>query len=570
MITGFKFLQGTHMANQITDSFRLTVAQFNPTVGDIAGNCNQIRTARDTAKDSNSDLLLMSELFVSGYPTEDLVLKPAFMQACQDHLEKLATETADGGPAILVGAPWIENDTLLNGVFLLDEGKIKAKRFKVKLPNYQVFDEKRLFEAAELPSPFDFRGLRIGAPICEDIWYDDVTECLMESGAEILLVPNCSPFSKNHLEMRIQTAVQRVVETDLPLVLVNQVGGHEELVFDGSSFALNSDRQLAMQLPQFEEIITTMTWQRDSTGKFESPDGEKQSIPDMNETLWNACVLGIKDYIQKTGYEEVVLGLSGGIDSAVCATLAVDALGAENVQCVMLPYHFTSSESLSDAAECAKSLNVSYDNVPIISAVESMNDSLSEIFSGRESDKTEENIQSRVRGTILMAISNKFGSLLLTTGNKSECSVGYATLYGDMNGGFNPIKDIYKTELYRLARWRNTHKPSFCLGPEGVVIPQNIIEKAPTAELKEGQKDQDSLPPYEKLDEILECLIEKEMSVADIVKRGHNRSEVEKVENLLYSSEFKRRQAPPGVRVTKKGFGKDRRYPIINKFRDRA
>ena len=558
------------MTHQIGDTFRLSVAQLNPTVGDITGNCDKIRQARATAKNDEADLLLLSELFVSGYPTEDLVMKPAFIQACRDQLEELATETNDGGPAILVGAPWIENDRLLNGVLLLEEGKIKAKRFKVELPNYEVFDEKRLFSQAELPSPIDLRGLRIGAPICEDIWHEDVAECLMESGAELLLVVNCSPFSKGCTERRLQNAITRVVENELPLVFVNQVGAHEELIFDGASFALNSARQLAMQLPQFEEIVSTMNWQRASNGNFECTDGVAKPLPDLDKALWTACVLGVKDYVKKSGFEKVVLGLSGGIDSAVCATIAVDALGAENVQSVMLPYHYTSSDSLKDAADCAELLGITYDKVSIIGPVESINESLAGIFSGQKPDITEENIQSRVRGTLLMAISNKFGSLLLTTGNKSECAVGYATLYGDMNGGFNPIKDLYKTEVYRLARWRNTNKPSDCLGPEGVVIPQNIIDKAPTAELKEDQKDQDSLPPYEQLDDILECLIENEMSIASIVERGHARAEVERVEQLLYTSEFKRRQAPPGVRVTQKGFGKDRRYPIINKFRDRA
>ena len=558
------------MTHQIGDSFRLSVAQLNSTVGDILGNCEKVRAARAKAKNDKADLLLMSELFVSGYPTDDLVLKPAFIHACRDQLELLATETDDGGPAILVGAPWNENDSLFNGIFLLDKGEIKAKRFKVDLPNYEVFDEKRLFSEAKLPSPIDFRGLRIGAPICEDFWHEEVAECLMESGAEILLIANCSPFSKGCTDRRIQNAVKRVVENELPIVFVNQVGGHEELVFDGGTFALNSDRQLAMQLNQFEEVISTMNWRRTANGKFECTDGVKKPLTEIDETLWTACVLGIYDYVKKNKFEKVVLGLSGGIDSAVCATMAVDALGAENVHCVMLPYHYTSSESLADATECAKLLGVSFDEVSIVEPVESINKSLSNIFKGQAPDKTEENIQSRVRGTMLMAISNKNGSLLLTTGNKSEGSVGYATLYGDMNGGFNPIKDLYKTEVYRLAEWRNVNKSVNSLGPEGKVIPQNIINKAPTAELKEGQKDQDSLPPYEKLDDILECLIENEMSVADISKRGHPRAEVERVEHLLYCSEFKRRQAPPGVRLTQKGFGKDRRYPIINEFRDRA
>jgi NAD+ synthase len=433
-----------------------------------------------------------------------------------------------------------------------------------------VFDELRVFAVGPLPGPVGFRGLRLGLPICEDIWFEQVSECLLETGADILVVPNGSPYWQGKAEVRQQVAIARVVETNLPMVYVNQCGGQDELVFDGGSFGLHADRTLAFQMPQFDTGIVTVTWKKDEALGWRCTDGQFAPLPGLEEANWRACVLGLRDYVNKNGFPGVVLGLSGGIDSAVVAAMAVDALGASRVHCVMLPYRYTSSESLADAAAIAETLLVRYDIVPIAEPVEGFEAALKPVFAGRTPDITEENLQSRSRGTILMAISNKFGAMVLTTGNKSEMSVGYATLYGDMNGGFNPIKDLYKTEVYALARWRNENRPAGVMGPKGRVIPENVITRAPSAELRENQTDQDSLPPYDALDDILECLVEDEMRIADVVARGHDIETVRKVERLLYIAEYKRRQAAPGVKITRKTFGRDRRYPIVNRFRDRA
>ncbi len=555
---------------QITDTNRFTVAQLDSVVGDIEGNLKKARAARAQAAAAGADLLVLSELFIAGYPPEDLVLKPAFQDSCRAAVEAFAKDTADGGPGVVVGTPWPEDGKVYNAVALLDEGRVQGLRYKVELPNYGVFDELRVFTVGPLPGPVGFRGLRLGLPICEDIWFEQVCECLLETGAEFLVVPNGSPYWRGKAEVRQQVAVSRVVETGLPLIYANQCGGQDELVFDGGSFGLHGDRTLAFQMPQFEEAVATVTWKKDERLGWRCVDGGFVPLPGLEEANWRASVLGLRDYVNKTGFPGVVLGLSGGIDSAVVAAMAVDALGSDRVHCVMLPYRYTSEESLKDAAAVAETLGVRYDIVPIYQPVEGFEAALKPIFAGRSPDITEENLQSRARGTLLMAISNKFGPMVLTTGNKSEMSVGYATLYGDMNGGFNPIKDLYKTEVYALARWRNEHKPAGALGPGGRVIPENIITRAPSAELRENQTDQDSLPPYDVLDDILECLVEEEMRVAEVVARGHDPETVRKVERLLYIAEYKRRQAAPGVKITRKTFGRDRRYPIVNKFRDRG
>jgi NAD+ synthase len=553
-----------------TDRLRLAIAQLNPTVGDIDGNLELVRRARAQAAAANADLVLFSELFLSGYPPEDLVLKPAFVAGCRAALDALVADTADGGPGVMVGLPWREGDKLHNAVALVDGGRIEGVRFKVDLPNYGEFDEKRVFQPGPLPGPVGFRGIRLGIPVCEDAWSDEVCECLEETGAELLLVPNGSPFYAGKPDVRLQVMVSRVVETGLPLVYCNQVGGQDELVFDGASFALQADRSLAFQMPEFAEALEVTDWQRDADGGWTCTQGTTSVLPDADAARWYACVMGFRDYVEKNGFPGVVLGLSGGIDSAVVAAMAVDALGPERVHCVMLPYRYTSDESLSDAKACADALKLRYDTVGIAPAVEGFEAALSGLFSGTESGVTEENIQSRARGVILMAISNKFGYMVATTGNKSEMSVGYATLYGDMNGGFNPIKDLYKTLVYKLAAWRNANRPDGLLGPEGEVIPANILTKVPSAELRENQTDQDSLPDYEVLDDILECLVEKEMSVGDIEARGHERALIHRIEHLLYVAEYKRRQSAPGVKITRKNFGRDRRYPITNRFRDRS
>ncbi|MCW5680606.1 MAG: NAD+ synthase [Xanthobacteraceae bacterium] len=549
------------------DRLVIAIAQLNPAVGDIPGNAAKVRAARKEAAAGGAHLAVFPELFIAGYPPEDLVLKTAFQAACRTEVEALARETADGGPAMLLGTPWREDGKLYNAVCLLDGGRITAVRYKNDLPNYGVFDEKRVFAAGPLPGPMDFRGVRLGVPICEDVWTPDVVECLSETGAEMIVVPNGSPYDRTKQDVRLSLAVARVTESGLPFVYVNQVCGQDELVFDGASFALHADRSLAFQLPEFRESVVLTTWSR-KDGSWRCENGTV--TPDIagDAADYSACVLGLRDYVNKNGFPGVVLGLSGGIDSALCAAMAVDALGAKRVHCVMLPYRFTSSESLNDAAQCANALGVKYDVVPISDAVEGIEKSLAGMFKGKKRDTTEENIQSRARGTILMSISNKFGPMVVTTGNKSEMSVGYATLYGDMNGGYNPIKDLYKTEVFRLAELRNRWKPEDALGPDGEVIPPNIITKPPSAELRENQKDQDTLPPYDILDGILERLVEREEPVSEIVAAGFAKETVLKVARMLDIAEYKRRQAAPGVKVTLRSFGRDRRYPITNRFRD--
>ncbi|QQO31746.1 NAD+ synthase [Bradyrhizobium diazoefficiens] len=556
------------------NAFAVTLAQLNPTVGDIEGNAAKVRSARARAIADGADLVLFPELFIAGYPPEDLVQKPAFQAACRSAIEALARETADGGPALLVGTPWVEDGRLYNACALLDGGRIAALRFKCNLPNYGVFDEKRLFARGPAAGPVTVRGVRIGVPICEDIWleesedYENVVETLAETGAEIILVPNGSPYARDKNDVRLSVAVARVTESGLPLVYLNQVCGQDELVFDGASFALNCDLSLAAQLPAFEENVTTLRFIRNGgdwrcTGPIvEQPEGDKAD--------YAACVLGLRDYVTKNGFPGVLLGISGGIDSALCAAIAVDALGADQVHGVMLPYRYTAAHSIADAGELAGHLGIRYEVLPIAEAVGGFETILSGIFKNLPPDITEENLQARTRGTLLMAISNKTGLMVVTTGNKSEMSVGYATLYGDMNGGFNPIKDIYKTQVFRLASLRNAWKPDGALGPAGEVIPPDIIARPPTAELRENQTDQDSLPPYEVLDAILERLVEREEPLDQIIAAGFDRDTVTRIDHLLNVAEYKRRQAAPGVKVTPKNFGRDRRYPITNRFRDRG
>ncbi|HML08534.1 MAG TPA: NAD+ synthase [Xanthobacteraceae bacterium] len=560
------------MNSNPADRLAIAVAQFNPIVGDVSGNLQRARDARAQAARDHAEIVAFSELFIAGYPPEDLVLKPAFQAACRAAVESLARETGDGSPAVLIGTPWVEDGKLYNAYALLAAGRIDAIRFKVNLPNYGVFDEKRVFATGPLPGPVSFRGVRLGLPICEDTWtdwgdYENVVECLSETGAELFIVPNGSPYWRDKIDVRLNVAVARVTEAGLPLIYINQVGGQDELVFDGASFALNADRSIAFQLPAFREAVVTTHWSR-GEGVWRCAQGAVAAREELDQEDYTACMVGLRDYVDKNGFAGVVLGLSGGIDSALCAALAVDALGAERVRCVMLPFQYTSQQSLDDAASIARALGVRYDLVPIESAVHGLETALTGIFGGAPRDVTEENLQARARGTILMAISNKFGLMVVTTGNKSEMSVGYATLYGDMNGGFNPIKDLYKTEVYRLARLRNRWKPEGALGPDGGVIPENVLTRAPSAELRENQTDQDTLPPYGVLDRILERLVEREEPLATIVAAGFDRDTVMKVERMLAVAEYKRRQAAPGVKVTLKNFGRDRRYPIVNRFRD--
>ncbi len=550
----------------MTDTFRLTLAQLNPTVGAIDANAGLARDAWALAKAAGADMVALTEMFITGYQTQDLILKPAFVDAALAAIARLARDCADG-PAMGIGGPARIDGRLYNAYHILQGGRVTAVVLKHHLPNDAVFDEKRVFTPADVHGPYVVGPLRIGTPICEDAWHPDVAETLAETGAEILLIPNGSPYHRGKPNLRLNLMVSRVVETGLPLVYLNMVGGQDDQVFDGSSMVLNPGGQLALQLPQFDTCITHVDFTRTAEGWRAAP-GLMAPIPPIGEADYRACVLSLADYMAKCGFQKALLGLSGGIDSAIVAAIACDALGPQNVRCVMLPSEFTSQHSLDDAADCAHRLGVRLDTLPITAAQNAVGDTLAPLFAGTEPGIPEENIQSRLRGLMLMALSNKFGEMLLTTGNKSEMAVGYCTIYGDMNGGYNPVKDMYKTRMFLTARWRNDNHRPWMKGPAGAVIPERIITKPPSAELRANQRDDDSLPPYDVLDVILEGLVEREMSVDDIVERGFDRAMVKRVEHLLYISEYKRFQSAPGTRLTQKAFWLDRRYPIANRWRD--
>ncbi len=546
-------------------TLRIALAQIGLHAGEIEVNLAAIRRARAEGARLGADLVVTPEFSVGGYPPEDLVLKPAFVDACAAAIAQLTLETADGGPGLIVGGPWRDGARLHNAAFVLDRGQVVARRAKHELPNYGVFDEKRVFAAGPSPGPVMFRGFRLGLMICEDWWLPAVSETLLESGAEMLLSINGSPFEDGKQPRRIDLAVERVVETGLAFVFCAMVCGQDELVFDGASFVLNPDRSLAVQMPLFEPGVKLTEWTREGDRLVCLPQPPSPA-PGRQEAIYRALMLGLSDYVQKNGFPGVLLGLSGGIDSALSAAVAVDSLGPDRVRAVMLPSPYTSAESLADAADCARLLGIRCDTVPITPAMAAVGDALAPLFAGRQADATEENIQSRTRGLILMALSNKFGDMLLTTGNKSEMSVGYATLYGDMCGGYSVLKDVYKTAVFDLARWRNMQRPPGGLGPAGPVMPERVITKPPSAELKPNQTDQDTLPPYEALDAILAGLVEGERSVDEMVSAGHDRATVLRVWRMLDRAEYKRRQAPPGVKITARAFGRDRRYPITNGY----
>ena len=550
----------------MTARLRIALAQLDPTVGAAADNARLVLEARAVAASQGADLMVTPELVIDGYPPEDLVLRPAFQREVEDAVRRLAAATAEAGPALLLAATHREEGRLYNAVHLLDRGEIRHVRRKHALPNYGVFDEKRVFAEGPLPGPIPFGDLRLGALICEDMWSGEVAECLEENGADILVVPNGSPWDVANAEARLMHAVARTTETGLPLIYVNQVGGQDELVFDGASFVLDGGRELRCQLPAWEPAVVTTSWVRDGDRWTCEPVPLAAELGRC-EMVYRALVTGLGDYVRKNRFPGVLIGLSGGIDSALTAALAVDALGAERVHCVMMPSRYTAASSLADAAACAELLGARLDTVPIEPAVEAWDGMLAGFFAGTEPGEAEENIQARARGVTLMALSNKFGRMVVSTGNKSEMSVGYATLYGDMCGGFAVLKDVYKTAVYELAEWRNRHRPAALEGPRGPVMPRTVIDKAPTAELRENQTDRDSLPPYGVLDDILESLIENELTFRQIVERGHDRALVERVWTLLMRAEYKRRQAPPGVKITPRAFGRDRRYPITNRFR---
>ena len=551
----------------MADTLSITLAQLNQSVGDIAGNSAAMLAARERARASGADLVVFPEMHLIGYPPEDLVLKPALIERAAAGLEDLARVTADGGPAMLVGSVFVVDGALHNGVALLDGGKVAAIRLKHELPNYGTFDEVRLFQPGPLPEPIVFKGVMIGLPICKDIWHPDVCRHLADFGAELLICINGSPYEIDKDTLRIDgVAKRRAVDTGLPLAYLNRVGGQDELVFDGASFVVNGDGSLAVQMTDWEEQEVTTHWTRTAKG-WRCDQGRIEPLADHPEDVYCAMVLALRDYVVRNRFPGVVLGLSGGIDSAICAAIAADALGPDRVWCVMLPSRFTSQLSLDLATECAEMIGCRYDTIPISPAVEAFDQMLEGTFADVEVDITEENVQSRIRGVTLMALSNKFGTMLLTTGNKSEMSVGYATIYGDMAGGYNPLKDAYKMTVFAISKWRNANRPKIGLGPDGPVMPEGIITRPPSAELRPDQKDEDSLPPYPVLDGILLGLVEHEKSVDQLASEGFDRDVVVRIERLLNIAEYKRRQAPPGVKLGTRNFGRDRRYPISHAFR---
>ncbi len=550
----------------MTDRLSIAIAQINPTVGDVAGNIALIEKFARDAGAQGADLMVATELAVSGYPPEDLVLKPEFQNRVFEAVTALATKLdAEGWPAVILGAPWRIDGKLYNAALLLDGGEVKHARLKHELPNYGVFDEKRVFEQGPLPGPIPFRDVRLGVMVCEDMWFPDVAECLEESGAEFLISINGSPFDVDKVDARLNISIARVTETGLAALYTNQICGQDELAFDGGSFVVNPDYSMVVRAPFWQEALVMTEWTREADGWVCAP-GDVQPSLSRDENIYAAMVLGLRDYVHKNGFPGVVIGMSGGVDSALSAAVAVDALGADKVLTVMMPSPYTSTESLEDAAECAGYLGTPLDEINIGPAMAAFDQMLAPSFEGRDADITEENIQARSRGLILMALSNKLGHMLLTTGNKSEMSVGYATLYGDMCGGYSVLKDVYKTTVFDLCHWRNENRPAGALGPAGMVIPERIITKPPSAELRPDQKDEDSLPPYDALDDILHGLIELEQSVEDVVARGHDAETVKRIWRMLDRAEYKRHQAPPGVKITLRAFGKDRRYPITNGF----
>ncbi len=552
----------------MADRFRITLAQLNPTVGDIDANAAKAAAAWQQGRAAQADLVALPEMFITGYNTQDLVMKPAFHRAAMNAVQALAEDCADG-PALAIGGPWVEDGKLYNAYLILNGGRIVSKVLKHHLPNETVFDEVRLYDAGPMGGPYAVGNVRIGSPICEDGWHEDVAETLEETGAEFLLIPNGSPYFRNKYDIRLNHMVARTVETGLPVIYLNMVGGQDDQVFDGATFGLNPGGELAFRMPVFDEAVSHIDLSRQDDG-WRIVAGEVVPQPDEWEQDYRAMVQSLRDYMGKTGFGKAVLGLSGGVDSALVAAIAVDAIGAENVRCVMLPSEYTSQSSLDDAEAVAKALGVHYDFVPISEGRAAVTNTLAPLFAGRNEDLTEENVQSRLRGLLLMAISNKFGEMLLTTGNKSEVAVGYATIYGDMNGGYNPIKDLYKTRVFETCRWRNANHRDWMMGPEGEVIRPSVIDKPPSAELREDQKDSDSLPDYPVLDAILDILVDQDGSIADCVAAGFDKAEARRVEHLIYISEYKRFQSAPGTRLTPRAFWLDRRYPIVNRWRDRT
>ena len=543
----------------MTDRLRIAFAQMNQRVGDLEANARAMLEMRKRA--AGADLLLCPEVQLIGYPPEDLVLKPEFVRRTHECTDQLVAATVEPGPAMLIGTLVSEGSAVYNALILADGGKVLGRTLKRELPNYGTFDEKRIFTPGPLPEPIEFKGVKLGLPICEDIWQEIVCSHLAEAGAEILLVPNGSPYELDKDDKRYQLVRSRALQTGLPIAYLNRVGGQDELAFDGSSFIVHPDGERVVQMPDWDEDLLITDWAR-------TPDGwrcETRCSHDLDAfpvDVYRAMMVALRDYVERNGFPGVILGLSGGIDSALSAAVAVDALGARKVWGVMLPSKYTSEESLEDARECAKLLGCRHDVISIAPGVDALDEMLPQL-----SGLAAENVQARLRMVTLMALSNAEGQMLLTTGNKSEMSVGYATLYGDMAGGYSVLKDAYKTTVFALSRWRNANKPEGSLGPDGPVMPARVITKPPTAELRPGQKDEDSLPPYSVLDRILEGLVDKEMSVKEVADAtGEDVGLVGDIESKLLKAEYKRRQAPPGVKIGVRNFGRDRRYPISNFF----
>ena len=545
---------------------KIALAQLNPLVGDVSGNTKKLIDARSKL-DNDIDILVAPELYISGYPIDDLVLRGDFLDLVEKELNNLAKITTDNKSAIVVGAPRKDGDSIRNSVFVMEKGEIISIKDKYELPNTGVFDEQRIFEKGPLENCVKIKGVNVGLPICEDIWKETVLKKLSQSGAEIIIAINASPFTISKYDERNDIALSRAKETKLPIVYLNRTGGQDELIFDGSSFSLNHDGKKFSSLEEFKEDISIINFSKNN-GKWTGHGNVKKNTS-QSERLYKALVVGLRDYVKNNKFSGVVLGLSGGIDSALVAALATDAFGSKFVQAIMLPSPYTGEESLKDARDSATLLNIKYSNLKISEAMKVVDEILGD-FKGPNftAGITEENIQSRLRGLLLMALSNRYGYMVLATGNKSEYAVGYSTLYGDMCGGFAPIKDVWKTDVFKLCEWRNQNFSDLFKGPKGKVIPENIIKKSPTAELRDNQKDTDSLPEYEILDEILKGLVEEEISVEKIVTKGFDRNVVEKTAKLLAKSEYKRFQAAPGPKVTNKAFGRDRRFPLTSGFRN--
>ncbi|MDP5240767.1 NAD+ synthase [Uliginosibacterium sp. 31-16] len=535
-----------------TAILKIAVAQLNSTVGDLRGNAAKIGAAAHSARDAGGHLLVTPELSLCGYPPEDLLLREDFYFACERELSALATACA--GIDVLVGHPLFADGEAYNAASLLRGGRVFATYRKNRLPNYEVFDEVRYFASGEEACVVEVQGVRVGINICADVWESGTASAARAAGAEVLLVLNASPFHMDKHSQRLDVLRERVSEAGIGVLYCNLVGGQDELVFDGGSFALDANGALSYQAPAFEERVDIVEY---TAGHFHSP--VKVARGSVEAEVYAALTLGVRDYIGKNGFPGAILGLSGGVDSALTLAIAVDALGADKVRAVMMPSPYTAQMSLDDSREMVRLLGVRYDELAIQPAMQTFEDMLTPLFEGRVADTTEENLQARIRGMSLMALSNKFGSIVLTTGNKSEMAVGYATLYGDMAGGFAVIKDILKTFVYRLCAYRN-----------GIarVIPENILTRAPSAELKPDQKDQDSLPPYEVLDAIIEAYMERNESPREIIAAGYSEHDVRRVIGMLRRNEYKRRQSPIGIRVTQRGFGKDWRCPITNRYAD--